>query len=112
MSEPSPKRACFANEGTPRYHRTSTGRRLAVTHGNVEVYSSPILVGCPLAFEELSCLKSSSEQCNCFQNCSEARKPTHLHPFLHNTYSEQIVSDSEFTQPIAATSPEQLVCKG
>jgi len=44
------KRVCFDNEGTPRRHRRSIGRRLALTHGDSEVYSSPTLVKRPLAF--------------------------------------------------------------
>ena len=37
MSEPVPKCAQLDNEGTLRHHRTSQGRRLAVTHGDGEV---------------------------------------------------------------------------
>ena len=36
MTEPLPKRVCFDNEGIPRHHKRSTGRRLAVTHGDGE----------------------------------------------------------------------------
>ena len=39
MSEPAPKRARLTDEGTPRRHRRSRGRRLAVTDGEG---SSPI----------------------------------------------------------------------
>ena len=51
MSELSLKRVCFANQGTPRRHKRSTERRLAVTHGDGEVHSSPTLVRQPLTFQ-------------------------------------------------------------
>ena len=122
MTEPSPKRVRFDNEGTPRRHRRSTRRRLAVTaHGDGEAYSSPTLVRRPLAFRMIRnspVRRAIQNSVTVFKIGKAVRKPTHLvehRPSLNNTSSEpKMVSGSDFThgQPLTATSPEQLVCKG
>ena len=57
MSEPAPKRAWITEEGTPKRHRRSKGRRLAVTDGEgssprFQASTRPVLLQMGLLCEE------------------------------------------------------------